>query len=212
MARHWRGGVDPNSGLGTLLDRVADMPERKAIEADINAVMADRPPLYMVNSDKGITNLHVPSDVIVDASMPALIRAGGKGWGPDGKAADTNCVIPDSSYAAVYDEAIAISRRPARWTRHGGHRAEHRPDGAEGRGIRLAPHDLRDPADGTVRLIWPMATCCTSTRSRRATSGARPPPARPRSRIGCKLAIDRQKAEGCQAIFWLDATRAHDAS
>ncbi len=62
--------------------------------------------MYMVNSDKGITNLHVPSDVIIDASMPALIRAGGKGWGPDGKEADTNCVIPDSSYAPVYDEAI----------------------------------------------------------------------------------------------------------
>jgi isocitrate dehydrogenase len=77
------------------------MPERRRRSmADINAVMADRPPLYMVNSDKGITNLHVPSDVIIDASMPALIRAGGKGWGPDGKAADTNCVIPDSSYAA----------------------------------------------------------------------------------------------------------------
>ena len=78
-------------------------------------MIADRPPLYMVNSDKGITNLHVPSDVIVDASMPALIRAGGKGWGPDGKAADTNCVIPDSSYASIYDEAISyLQGKPAR--------------------------------------------------------------------------------------------------
>jgi isocitrate dehydrogenase len=99
--------VDANSGLGAMLDRIADMPDGKAILADVEAVIQDRPPLYMVNSDKGITNLHVPSDVIVDASMPALIRAGGKGWGPDGKAADTNCVIPDSSYAAVYDESVA---------------------------------------------------------------------------------------------------------
>ena len=100
--------MNPNSGLGALMDRVAEMPERDQIEADIKAVIAVRPPLYMVNSDKGITNLHVPSDVIVDASMPALIRAGGKGWGPDGKAADTNCVIPDSSYASIYDEAISF--------------------------------------------------------------------------------------------------------
>ncbi|MCB2133798.1 MAG: NADP-dependent isocitrate dehydrogenase, partial [Rhodobacteraceae bacterium] len=100
-------GVNPNSGLGALLERVAEMPDHAAIEADIEATLAARPPLYMVNSDKGITNLHVPSDVIVDASMPALIRAGGKGWGPDGKAADSNCVIPDSSYAGVFSEAIA---------------------------------------------------------------------------------------------------------
>ena len=87
-------GVNPNSGLGDLLARVKDNAD---IMADIDATMAARPPMYMVNSDKGITNLHVSSDVIIDASMPALIRAGGKGWGPDGKPADTNCVIRSSS-------------------------------------------------------------------------------------------------------------------
>jgi isocitrate dehydrogenase len=74
--------------------------------AAIEAATADRPPMYMVNSDKGITNLHVPSDVIIDASMPALIRGGGKGWGPKGEEADCVCAIPDRSYAGVYDEAI----------------------------------------------------------------------------------------------------------
>ena len=104
-------GVNPNSGLGALLDQVAEMPEAEEILAAIAAVMADRPELYMVNSDKGITNLHVPSDVIIDASLPALIRAGGKGWGPDGAAGDTNCVIPDSSYAPIYDESVDVFQR-----------------------------------------------------------------------------------------------------
>jgi isocitrate dehydrogenase len=96
-------GVNPNSGLGDLLGRVEG---NAAIMADIDACIASRPPLYMVDSDKGITNLHVPSDVIIDASMPALIRAGGKGWGPDGSEADANCVIPDNSYAPIYDESV----------------------------------------------------------------------------------------------------------
>ncbi|MEM9970336.1 MAG: NADP-dependent isocitrate dehydrogenase, partial [Pseudomonadota bacterium] len=99
-------GVNPNSGLGDLLARVEEMPNAATVKADIDACLADRPPLYMVNSDRGITNLHVPSDVIIDASMPAVIRGGGKGWGPDGAEADTNCVIPDNSYAPVYDESV----------------------------------------------------------------------------------------------------------
>ncbi len=101
-------GVDPNSGLGDLLARVKG---NAAIVADIDTCMAARPPMYMVDSDKGITNLHVSSDVIIDASMPALIRAGGKGWGPDGKEADTNCVIPDNSYAPIYDETISFFKQ-----------------------------------------------------------------------------------------------------
>ena len=96
-------GVNPNSGLGDVLDRIADQPE---ILSDFNAIMADKAPMYMVDSDRGITNLHVPSDVIIDASIPAVIRAGGKGWGPDGKPADIKCVIPDNCYAPVYDETI----------------------------------------------------------------------------------------------------------
>ena len=98
--------INPNSGIGAMIEDIQSLPEKDQIEAAIADVLADRPPLYMVNSDKGISNLHVPSDVIIDASMPALIRAGGKGWGPDGAEADANCVIPDSSYAAVYEEAV----------------------------------------------------------------------------------------------------------
>ena len=81
------------------------------IQADIKAALDNGPAMYMVNSDKGITNLHVSSDVIIDASMPALIRAGGKGWGPDGKEADAKCVIPDSSYAGVYDAVIEFCKK-----------------------------------------------------------------------------------------------------
>ncbi|WP_292026096.1 NADP-dependent isocitrate dehydrogenase, partial [Brevundimonas sp. UBA2416] len=96
-------GWNPNSGLGDLEKRIAGSA---TLEAAYKAAMAARPAMYMVNSDKGITNLHVSSDVIIDASMPAVIRAGGKGWGPDGKEADVLCCIPDNSYACVYDETV----------------------------------------------------------------------------------------------------------
>ena len=102
-------GANPNSGIGDLLAKLDTLPadQASAIKADIDAALAAKPPMYMVNSDKGISNLHVPSDVIIDASMPAVIRAGGKGWGPDGSEADTKCCIPDRCYAPVYDETIA---------------------------------------------------------------------------------------------------------
>ncbi|NBQ51878.1 MAG: NADP-dependent isocitrate dehydrogenase, partial [Marivivens sp.] len=96
-------GWNPNGGIGDLEKLIAGDAE---LQADLKASLAARPAMYMVDSDKGITNLHVPSDVIIDASMPAVIRAGGIGWGPDGKAADTKCCIPDNSYAGVYDETI----------------------------------------------------------------------------------------------------------
>jgi len=202
-------GVNANSGLGDLLDHVSG---NAAIMADIDALMGERPPMYMVNSDKGISNLHVPSDVIIDASIPALIRAGGKGWGPDGKEADTNCVIPDSSYAAVYDEAIkycietgAIDPTTSGTVQNVGLMAQK----AEEYGSH--PTTFEIPKDGTVRMtaangdvlhehvveagdIWRSA----STRKAPIEDWV-------------KLAIDRQALEGCQAIFWLDETRAHDA-
>jgi isocitrate dehydrogenase len=96
-------GVNPNSGLGDILDRVSQNSE---ITEEFNAIIERQADLYMVDSDRGITNLHVPSDVIIDASMPALIRAGGIAWGPDGSTKDTKCIIPDNSYAPVYEEAI----------------------------------------------------------------------------------------------------------
>ncbi len=205
-------GVDANSGLGAMLDRIADMPDGKAILADVEAVIQDRPPLYMVNSDKGITNLHVPSDVIVDASMPALIRAGGKGWGPDGKAADTNCVIPDSSYAAVYDESVAyfkatgaLNPATAGTVQNIGLMAQK----AEEYGSHPTTFEIAKA--GTVRLIAANGDILHEHAVQagdiwRAASTRKAP-----IEDWVKLAIDRQKAEGCQAIFWLDAARPHDA-
>lgn len=205
-------GVDANSGLGVMLDRIAEMPDGKAILAEIETVMAERPPLYMVNSDKGITNLHVPSDVIVDASMPALIRAGGKGWGPDGKAADTNCVIPDSSYAAVYDESVAyfkatgaLDPATAGTVQNIGLMAQK----AEEYGSH--PTTFEIPTDGTVRLIAANGDVLHQHKVQagdiwRAAATRKAP-----IEDWVKLAIDRQRAEDCQAIFWLDAARPHDA-
>ena len=205
-------GVNPNSGLGALLDAVAEMPEAEEIQAAIDAVMADRPALYMVNSDKGITNLHVPSDVIIDASIPALIRAGGKGWGPDGEPADTNCVIPDSSYAPVYDESIryfketgALDPRTAGTVQNVGLMAQK----AEEYGSH--PTTFEIPHAGTVRIVLangdiPLEHDVEKGDIWRSASTKQAP-----IEDWVKLAISRQKAEKCQAIFWLDKDRAHDA-
>ena len=205
-------GVNPNSGLGDMLARVAEMDGGAAIKADIDACLAERPPLYMVNSDRGITNLHVPSDVIIDASMPAVIRAGGKGWGPDGEEADTNCVIPDNSYAPVYDEAIryfketgALDPATAGTVQNIGLMAQK----AEEYGSH--PTTLEIPEAGTVRVIAANGDALHEHAVEagdiwRAASTREAP-----IRDWVQLAIDRQRAENCEAIFWLDETRAHDA-
>src|SRR3989441_106502 len=106
-------GVDPNNGLGDLYAAIKRLPPAKQaeIEADIQACYAKRPPLAMVNSDKGITNLHVPSDVIIDASIPPMIRDSGQMWGPDGKLHEAKAVIPDHSYAPLYHEAFEHCRQ-----------------------------------------------------------------------------------------------------
>ncbi len=206
-------GVDPNSGIGDLLDRVGALPEgdKQAILADYDAVMAARAPMYMVNSDKGITNLHVPSDVIIDASMPAVIRAGGKGWGPDGKEADTKCVIPDRSYATVYDEAItyfketgALDPTTSGAVQNVGLMAQK----AEEYGSH--PTTFEAPADGSIRVILASGEVLHEHNVQtgdiwRACFTRKAP-----IEDWVKLAIERQKATGAQAIFWLDANRAHD--
>ena len=202
-------GVNPNSGLGDLLARVKDQP---AIMADIDACMADRPPMYMVDSDKGITNLHVPSDVIIDASMPALIRAGGKGWGPDGAESDANCVIPDNSYAPVYDETIKffkangkLNPATAGTVQNIGLMAQK----AEEYGSH--PTTFEIPEAGTVKMVLADGTVLHSHTVEAGdiwrSASARQAPIED----WVNLAIDRQKAEGCGAIFWLDENRAHDA-
>ena len=202
-------GVNANSGMGDLLERVKDEPE---IMAEIEAVMAARPPMYMVNSDKGITNLHVPSDVIIDASMPALIRDGGKGWGPDGKPADTVCVIPDSSYAGVYDETIKFFKANGKLNPATAGAVQNiglMAQKAEEYGSH--PTTFEMPTEGTVRMILADGTVLHEHAVQQGdiwrSASARKAPIED----WVNLAIERQAAEGCEAVFWLDATRAHDA-
>ncbi|WP_368185928.1 NADP-dependent isocitrate dehydrogenase [Aestuariibius sp. HNIBRBA575] len=202
-------GVNPNSGMGDLLARVDGNADIKAAIADITNA---RPPMYMVDSDRGITNLHVPSDVIIDASMPALIRAGGKGWGPDGKEADTNCVIPDNSYAPVYDESIKFFKEngklnpaTAGTVQNVGLMAQK----AEEYGSHPTTFEIKEA--GTVKMILDDGSVLHSHDVQpgdiwRSASARKAP-----IEDWVNLAIDRQRAEGCQAIFWLDANRAHDA-
>jgi isocitrate dehydrogenase len=207
-------GVDPNNGIGDLEAKVATLPdaERTAIEADIKAALASGPAMYMVNSDRGITNLHVPSDVIVDASMPALIRAGGKGWGPDGKQHDTKCVIPDNSYAPVYDATIEFCKQhgafdPAEMgtVPNVGLMAQK----AEEYGSH--PQTFVAPTDGKMRVVAANGDILHE----HAVEGGdiwrmcmvKDAPVRD----WVKLAVGRAKATGVPAVFWLNKARAHDA-
>ena len=205
-------GVSPNGGLGAMLDKIAEMSNGAEIKAAIDACLASRPPMYMVNSDKGITNLHVPSDVIIDASMPAVIRAGGKGWGPDGNEGDTTCVIPDSSYAGVYAETIDYFKETGKLdvttagtVQNVGLMAQK----AEEYGSHPTTFELA--AGGTVEMIAGNGDVLHS-HSVEAGDIWRLASARKDPILNwIELAIERQAAEDCRAIFWLDADRAHDA-
>jgi len=202
-------GVNPNSGLAALLDRVDDKPE---IKAEIDKVMAERPPMYMVDSDKGITNLHVPSDVIIDASMPALIKAGGKGWGPDDAQHDTNCVIPDNSYAPVYDEAIEFFKENGKMDPSTAGTVQNlglMAQKAEEYGSH--PTTFEIPENGVVKMVLDDGTVLHEHKVEagdiwRSASARKAP-----IEDWVNLAIERQKATGYRAIFWLDEARAHDA-
>ncbi|SFR31488.1 isocitrate dehydrogenase [Yoonia tamlensis] len=202
-------GVNPNQGLGALLAAVKDEAD---IMAAIEDVTAARPPMYMVDSDKGITNLHVPSDVIIDASMPALIRAGGKGWGPDGKESDTNCVIPDNSYAPVYDETVKFFKENGKLNPATAGTVQNiglMAQKAEEYGSH--PTTFEIAAAGTVKMILDDGSVLHSHAVQagdiwRSASARKAP-----IEDWVNLAIARQKAEGTRAIFWLDANRAHDA-
>ena len=149
-------GVDPNNGVGDVYARIANLPadQKAEIEADLASRLRDAPAeLAMVNSDKGITNLHVPSDIIIDASMPAALRASGKMWGPDGELHDMLAMIPDRCYAGIYQAVIDDCRTQWRLRRaDDGQRLQRGPDGEEGRGVRLPRQDVRDPGTGTVRV------------------------------------------------------------
>ncbi|MEL6584553.1 MAG: NADP-dependent isocitrate dehydrogenase [Pseudomonadota bacterium] len=202
-------GVNPNSGIGDLEARIAG---DAALEADLKAALAAQPPMYMVDSDKSITNLHVPSDVIIDASMPAVIKAGGKGWGPDGNEADTKCVIPDRCYSTVYDETInyfketgALDPSTSGAVQNVGLMAQK----AEEYGSHPTTFEIAEA--GTVKMIAANGDVLHSHAVEagdiwRSSTAKKAP-----IEDWVKLAIDRQAATGAQAIFWLDANRAHDA-
>mmetsp|Transcript_23326 Transcript_23326/g.40538 ORF Transcript_23326/g.40538 Transcript_23326/m.40538 type:complete len:739 (+) Transcript_23326:1799-4015(+) len=203
-------GGSPNSGLGAVLAAIDTLDNADAIKAEIAAL--SRPSMYMVDSDKGITNLHVPSDVIIDASMPAVIRAGGKGWDEAGNKGDTNCVIPDRCYATVYDETVnffkangALDVTTAGSVANVGLMAQK----AEEYGSH--PTTFEAPADGTIRIVLENGYVLhshdveTGDIWRSCTVKQAP------IENWIELALDRQRLTGSEAIFWLDANRAHDA-
>jgi isocitrate dehydrogenase len=207
-------GVNPNNGFGTILQQIKELPAElsQEIEKDIQACYDKRPSLAMVDSDKGITNLHVPSDVIIDASMPAAIRAGGQMWNADGKLQDMKAVIPDRSYAGVYQEAISFCKENGAF--------DPRTMGTipnvglmAQKAEEYGSHDktFEMEADGKVRIlnkngetllehdveagdIWRMCQ-------------AKDAPIQD----WVKLAVNRARATGCPTIFWLDSNRAHDS-
>jgi len=208
-------GVDTRNGLGDVYAKIASLPEvqRKEIEADILAVYKTRPELAMVNSDKGITNLHVPSDVIIDASMPAALRSSGKMWGTDNKLHDTKAMIPDRCYAGIYQEVFTFCKQHGAFdvTTMGnvsnvGLMAQKAEEyGSHDKTFQIENNGTVKVSDaaGNVLLehkvesgdIWRM--CQTKDLP---------------IQDWVKLAVKRAKATGQPAIFWLDKNRAHDAN
>ncbi len=204
-------GLTGNNGLGAIYAGLADLPDGAAIKASIEADLADGPRLAMVNSDKGITNLHVPSDVIVDASMPAMIRTSGHMWGADGKEDDTLAVIPDSSYAGVYQAVIddcrahgAFDPRTMGTVPNVGLMAQ--------KAEEYGSHDktFEIPADGVVQVVDAAGAVVLEHQVAagdiwRACQAKDAP-----IRDWVKLAVTRARLSGMPVIFWLDPERAHD--
>ena len=207
-------GVDPDNGIGDLYTKIKALPDdqRKAIEADVQAVYQRRPPMAMVNSDKGITNLHVPSDIIIDASMPPVIRDSGKMWGPDGKAQDAKCVIPDASYAPVYHEVVEFCKKHGAFdpkTMGSVPNVGLMAQAAE----EYGSHDktFKAPGNGTIRVVDASGKTLLEHQVEEGDIWRMCLVKDAPIRDWVKLAVNRAKATGAPAIFWLDKTRAHDA-
>ncbi|WP_370216562.1 NADP-dependent isocitrate dehydrogenase [Thalassolituus sp.] len=209
-----RLGVDVNNGLGDVYAKIAklDDAEREAIEADIAACYENRPSLAMVNSDKGITNLHVPNDVIVDASMPAMIRSSGKMWGSDGELHDTIAVIPDRCYAGVYQETIdfckqhgAFDPRTMGTVPNVGLMAQK----AEEYGSHNKTFEI--PSDGIVRVVTESGTQLIEHKVAQGDIWRMCQAKDAPIRDWVNLAVNRARASSTPAVFWLDKNRAHDA-
>jgi isocitrate dehydrogenase len=207
-------GVDPDNGLGDLYGKIKTLPDdqRAVIEADIKACYQKRPALAMVNSDKGITNLHVPSDIIIDASMPPVIRDSGKMWGPDGTLQDTKAVIPDSSYAGVYHEVIEFCKK------HGAF--DPRTMGSVPNVGLMAQaaeeygsHDktFKSPGNGTIRVVTASGQALLEHAVEEGDIWRMCQVKDAAIQDWVKLAVNRARATGSPAVFWLDKNRAHDA-
>ena len=207
-------GVDPSHGLGDLYAKMVSLPadKQKEIEADIQAIYDERPELAMVNSDKGITNLHVPSDVIIDASMPAAIRSSGQMWGPDGKLKDMKAIIPDRSYAGVYQETIDFCKKHGAFdptTMGSVSNVGLMAKKAE----EYGSHDktFKIPAFGIVRVIDETGNVLIEQRVEEGDIFRMCQVKDAPVQDWIQLAVNRAQATGNPAVFWLDENRAHDS-
>lgn len=208
-------GISPNDGLESLFDKLEKLPEekQKTIEAAIASAIADGPDLAMVNSDKGITNLHVPSDIIIDASMPAMIRNSGKMWNKAGELQDTKAIIPDSSYAAVYQATIDFCKENGAFdpTTMGtvpnvGLMAQKAEEyGSHDKTFELAEAGTVQVIDTTTGNILTEHTVAAGDIWRMCQVKDEP------VKDWVKLAVTRARATNWPAVFWLDKNRAHDA-
>ena len=206
-------GFDPNNGIGDLYSKLDQLTEDQqvAIKADIEALYSQQPKLAMVDSDRGITGLHVPSDVIIDASMPAMIRTSGRMWGPDGNPCDTKAVIPDRSYAGVYRETINFCKANGAFdvatmgnVSNVGLMAK--------KAQEYGSHDktFEIPSNGTVRVIDSNGTTLLSHDVEVGDVWRMCQTKDVSIRDWVKLAVIRARSTGANTIFWLDENRAHD--
>jgi isocitrate dehydrogenase len=208
-------GVNPNNGIGDIYTKIQSLPdgERSSIESDLQAVYTSRPQLAMVNSDKGITNLHVPSDVIIDASMAAAIRTSGKMWGADGQAHDMKAMIPDRCYATIYQECIKFCQE------HGAFDVKTMGNVANvglmaQKAEEYGSHDktFEIPADGVVRVVDATGKTLMEHSVEQGDIWRMCQTKDLPIQDWVKLAVNRARATGCPTIFWLDKDRAHDAN
>ena len=205
-------GLSPNDGLAGILKGIESLPQAAEIKAAFDQGIASGPALAMVDSDKGITNLHVPSDVIVDASMPAMIRTSGHMWGPDGEEADTLAVIPDSSYAGIYQVVLDDCRAHGAYdpaTMGSVSNVGLMAQAAEEYGSHDKTFEI--PVTGTVRVVDEDGTAVLETPVSQGDIWRMCQTKDVPIQDWVKLAVTRARASGSPAVFWLDEGRAHDA-
>ncbi len=207
-------GVNVNNGLGDLYAKIQNLPEAKRaeIEADIQAVYKNRPALAMVDSDRGITNLHVPSDIIVDASMPVVVRDSGTMWGPDGKPHEAKAMIPDRCYATTYKEIIENCKKHGAFdpaTMGSVPNVGLMAQKAE----EYGSHDktFQAPGNGTIRAVDASGATLLEQKVEEGDIFRMCQTKDVAIKDWVKLAVNRAKATGAPAVFWLDKNRAHDA-